>query len=260
MSQYSLDVYMTCNKSNSSIPCYTSLDTLTTRLTDIGNVFILPIVNFYSFILNLLCIIVFTRKKMTGEVNELFFLVSIADFIFAIVCIFLVLARCGVYCSFGYSYILRIYEQFVFLYIGNVCLSFTILIDNYLAFIKLSAFSGKIKKQSFSIRKGKLKIFIVIFIASLVNLPIYVLSRRIKLIGYLIKEDESNLFYLEPLYSVSNIVVKRSIFDYLLFALTIIRGLFLLIFLSILDLIVYIRLKLYMRKKKKNQRDNANCI
>ena len=250
------DLNITCNKLNSSIPCYNSLSTLTSRLTDIGNVFVLPVVNVFSFILNLLCILVFLQKKMTGEVNELFLLVSIADFIFSFICVFLVLARCGFYCSFGYSYILRIYEQFIFLYMGNICLSFTILIDNYLAFIKLSSFSTKLKKQPFSIRTGKLKIFIFLLVASVVNLPIYVLSRRIKLIGYWIKEYG----YLEPLYSVSNIIVKNSIYDYLLFSLTIIRGLFLLIFLSILNFIVYIRLKLYMKKKKLNQRKTGNCI
>jgi hypothetical protein len=258
MSQYINDSNITCN--NNTTACYTSLDTLTTRLTDIGNVFILPIVNVYSFILNLFCIIVFTHKNMSGEVNELLLLVSISDFIFSFICVFLVLARCGIYCSFGYSYILRIYEQYIFLFLGNVCLSFTILIDTYLASIKLAAFSGKLKKTSFSIRKGKFIIFVAIFIASIVNLPIYVLSRKIKLIGYWIKQNQSNFFYLEPLYSVMSIVAKNSIFDYLLFSLTIIRGLFLLVLLSILNTIVYIRLKLYMKKKKANQRKTKNCI
>ena len=103
---------------NTSSICYSSRNEISSRITDIGNVFILPSVNIASLTFNILCVIVFSNKKMTGEVNELSLLISLADVIFSIICAFLVLARCGNFCSFSNSFSIKVYEQFIYLFFG----------------------------------------------------------------------------------------------------------------------------------------------
>ena len=133
--------------------------------------------------------------------------------------------------------------------------------NNYLAFIKILSFSAKIRKKNlFSIRTSKIKILSFILVAFLANLPIYVISRKIKILGYLLQYNE-NKTSIEPLYFVSSILIKNSVMDYFILILTLIRGLLMLFILFISNIIIYLKLKQYLENRKvKNNINKCNIF
>lgn len=190
------------------------------------------------------------NKKLVGETNEILLLISISDFLNNIIRILLMPARCGIYCSIGYSYSMKFYELYIFLLLGNIKLTFVIFLYIYLAFIKLLAFSKKIKKNTFSIKKCKFKIFLAYLVATLVNLPNYLFTRQISHFGYLnIRNSTNHEIDLRPLYNIENTVDKKTVYDELLFALTVFKGFLMIIILLVINLAAFIKLKLYLRKK-----------
>ena len=232
-----------------NLSCYDSIDSLSTRFTDFVNFIILPIINTCSFFTNLVCVIVFLNKKLKGETNQILLLISLADFLGSIFRAAIMQARCGIYCTIGHSYPMKFYELYIFILTGNIRITFVIILYNFLALIKLLAFSTKIRKNSFSIRKNKKEIFIVLLISTLVNLP-YVFTRKITHFGYLnIRNSTNYVIDLQPLYRIESTIDKKSIFDQLLFALTLIKGLLMIIILLMINVVAFIRLKLYLRQK-----------
>jgi hypothetical protein len=238
--------------------CYDSIDSLSSRLTDFGNFFILPILNTYSFFTNLICIIVFLNKKLNGETNQILLLISFSDFINVIFRVLLMPARCGIYCSIGYSYLMKFYELNIFLLLGNILLTFVIFLYIYLAIIKLLSFSKKKRISTFSIRKSKLKICLALLVSTIVNSPNYLFTRNISLIGYLnIRNSTNNVIDLRPLYRVRSAIDPISILDELLFVLTFTKGFLMVIILLIINLTAYIKLKFYLKRKISREKKSS---
>jgi hypothetical protein len=237
--------------------CYESLFNITSRIADLGNVFILPFINTYGIITNTLCIIVFSSKRLKSDIYLFMLLTSISDLIMAISWSLSFIIRCGAYCNFGYNYGAKQYEQIIYYYLGNTCLSFSIFNDLYLAFTKMFSLSNNTSKRTFLIQHRYKIISILITLSILINIPVYLISRKVTFIGYLIVRNDSNnnkindsVIYLKSLYSVKNNFfandVRGRIF---LLILIIIRGLFLLIILATINLIVLYRFKIYIIKK-----------
>ena len=237
-----------------NITCYESLFNITSRIADIGNVFILPFINTYGIIANILCIIVFSSNRLKGEVYLFMLLTSISDLVLALSWLSSFIIRCGVYCNFGYNYGAKKYEQIIYLYLGNTCLSFTIFSDLYLSLTKMFSLSHNMTKRTFLIQYKDRIIFILILLSILINIPIYLISRQVTFIGYLVTKNDQNtndsIIYFKSLYSVKNIYIANDTGGRIfLLILTIMRGLFLLIVLAIINLIVLHKFKIYIIKK-----------
>jgi hypothetical protein len=250
-----------------NLTCYESLYDITSRIADLGNVFILPFINMFGVIANTLCIIVFSSNRFKSEVYVFMLISSICDFILALSWFSSFIIRCGVYCNVGYSYAAKLYEQIIYLYLGNTCLSFTIFNDLYLSFTKLFSLSNKMSKRTYLIQHRNKIIFVLIVVSVLINIPVYLISREVTLIGYLIiRKDQINsndsAIYLKSLYSVkNNFIANDTNGRIFLLILTIMRGLFLLILLAIINIIILYKFKTYIVKKielLKNQRISGN--
>ena len=230
-----------------NFPIYTNLTEITTDYIDIGNTFILPFISVIGIITSLICVIVL--KNINSGVNQYFYLASISDLIFSLINISIGFIRCGSFCSFGYSYVAKIVELYIYNICNNSCLLFSLLIDLAVTIKKLRAFSVKHRLTSkiFVIKQNKTKISIVISISLSVNIIIFALTREVDQFGYY----STNSTLTEMYKIISNNIIKKNYWiEIIVYILTLLRGLFFIIVLFILNFIVLVKYKRYLNKKR----------
>ena len=227
----------------SSISVYESISTLTPLLSDFSNIFILPLIAFYSCINNIICIITFANRRLIKNPTYKYMLyISISDFIYSLINMFIFTIRCGVYCSFGYSYGSKLFETYVYQFLAKVFECSTILADIKLSFIRLDSFKkiNIIKKKFVT-----LHFFIFFLVAIILIAPSSIIFKEVKLFGYLIVEIDnisSNLTMYQSLYSSQSTQIGTNIYvKSIIITLSLIRGLVLLNVLSVINLIVFIK-------------------
>jgi hypothetical protein len=242
---------LTIYNSHKKEKIFESISTLTPLFSDFSNIFILPMIAFYSCINNIICIITFANRRLIKNPTYKYMLyISISDFIYSLINMFIFTIRCGVYCSFGYSYGSKLFETYVYQFLAKVFECSTILADIKLSFIRLDSF----KKTNVHKKKLVKLHFLVFFLAAIFLIaPSAVIFKEVKLFGYLLILNGSNQTTYEPLYLSQSTQLGTNIYvKSIIISLSLIRGLVLLNFLSVINLIVFIKFRIYMNNKKKH--------
>jgi hypothetical protein len=253
------------NSNMSPIKVYDSKDTLSSIVTDVGNVYILPPICLFGIFFNLLSVITLFRSNLKSSIYQFMLINSTCDLVFLSICLLTVIIRCGRFCPYDYSYYSKLYEQYIYLYIGNTILAFGALLDIAVSLQKLASFSSTSKKtkkltlfsklNSFSI---KTKSIVLIILALLLNVPSYLITRNVQLIGYLkvkIDYEQNNpmkVYQLKHLYALlTNDLGRGVLAKFLLFALTVFRSFFLLLLLFIINIIIGYKFNKHIETKKR---------
>lgn len=237
----------------SELKIFRSLDELSEETIDLVNIYVLPAVCLIGIILNFLSIIILVRLRFKTELYKLMLSISISDFLFLLLSIFLVIFRCGRFCPYGYTYISKFYELYFYLYLGNVLLMFVLVINLLICYNRIRSFSSRsVNADSFSFR---CKIFLVLLITCIANIPNYAMTRYVKKIGLLRPlpndtgkkwQHEMQIYSVEPLdFSLIEWV------KILLFVINLARGFILMIILFLLNLIIAIKLRHYIKERVK---------
>jgi hypothetical protein len=243
---------------------FDSTEVFTSKLTDIGNVFILPPICFFGLIANLINIVVILQPEFKGTVYHIMLMNTITDFCFLSIMFFIVIIRCGSLCPYGYTFASKVYEQYIYLFIGNTFLLFGTLHDIYISLARLGSF----KRVSLQNKQQKLDfkwVCVILFVFSLIiNTPSYIITRNVQKVGLLRVNDsddelideqqmQSNITTsYEPIYFVlSNELGRNPFVKTFLFVLIVIRGFFLLIVLFLINLVIAYKYKKYMKKKRR---------
>lgn len=230
---------------------FNSTDFLSTIITDIANVFVLPPLCLIGMLLNLICIIVILQPELKGEIYSFMLFHSICDFIFLLICFFTFIIRCGSFCKHSYTYGAKTYELFIYLFIGNSFLQFDTLIDILVSFNRLNSFSLNYKNPTSSINKFKgfdlkSKCILLIICSLLLNAPSYLITRSVQKIGLLQTQN------YEPIYSIAtNWIGENVLITSLLFILSLSRGFLLLMLLFVLNIIIGCKFKKHMEQKRR---------
>lgn len=229
---------------SSKVITYNSTLNLTTRVADFFNVFILPPICLESLLFNFISILVIIKiKRQTNDKRNIYtfmLLNEIIDFLLSFINVIIVIMRCGALCSYGYSFELKIYEQWIYLFLGNSLALFGTLIEISISINRLRAFNTEQKKRLLSF---KLECFILFILALVINAPVYLVSRSVVLIGVLTTDDSY-------LYSLQNNEIGRNIYVRILTSvLTLLRGFVLLNVLFIINVLVVIKFKHFVQQK-----------
>jgi hypothetical protein len=244
---------------------YLTLSNLSSRVSDIANVFVLPPTCVVGMVLNLLCIICIMQPELKGEVYTFMLIHAVTDFIFLFINTFTFIIRCGVYCDLGYAFLSKAWELYIHLYIGNTFLLFGTLLDIIVSVNRLASFSSTQPKLIVKLNKLDLRVKCVILalISLLANVPSYILTRNVTSIGYLEVITLPTSDVVDSTYQFE-LVSYRQLFqaltnawgkiDYvvtLLFILTLFRGVIPLMFLFIINIVIGYRFKRHMKNKMK---------
>lgn len=238
---------------STDITLFNSTLSLTSRIIDFFNVFILPPICIAGIIFNLFSILVLIKIKceIKDKRNIFTFMLlnEIIDFLLSLINVFIVIMRCGALCSYGYSYELKMYEQIIYLFLGNSLALFGTLIEISISINRLRAFKTEQNKTLVSFR---MEYFVLFVIALAINAPVYLITRSVSSIGVLTTNNST-------LYSVQNNQIGHNFYVKILMSvLTLLRGFVLLNFLFIVNLIIAVKFRSFVRKKHTISSTNQN--
>ena len=171
---------------------------------------------------------------------------SILNFFFCFFCIFLAVDRCGFYCPYGYTYFWKSYELFIYLYICYSILLATQLLQGMIAVNRLLAFSKK-KYKYLSMSANVFRwLGPVVIVASFALYAVNILiNRYVKKFGLVVVSNNT--------YQVLYKVAQRDLPDWfkdVLFLLNVMQNIVLQITLFLIDMLIMIKLVLFIRQKK----------
>lgn len=245
---------------NNKLVLINSTESLSLRSSDFVNVFILPPICLVGIVLNVICIIVVAQKELTGELYSFILFHSICDLIFLFINTFTCIIRCGIYCPYTFAFLSKIWELYFHLFTGNTFLLFGTGLDIVVSFNRLFSFSSTRPKliDKFNKIDLKIKCLILAVISLVANLPSYVITRNVTLIGYLqhfeySSESSSNMtVWYEPLFqALTNPIGKNDFMVAFLFVLTLFRGVIPLFVLFFMNLIIGVKFRSHLKKKRK---------
>ena len=174
-----------------------SVEQFTSRTSDILNLYLIPIINMYNVICYSLATIVLSSKNLKGDINRLFLVFSILGVIAFLISNCLAIVRCGLLCPWGYDYVSKLVEAFVFLYVCRSLELVGVFCQLNILFIKLNAFSTKTRgdqtrfnnNDNFNRRKflTTILIYFVISFSFFIIPALY--DRTIVQVGYLVSNQ-----------------------------------------------------------------------
>ena len=230
---------------------YFSLETLSPRILDVLNVFVLPVVSLFALINSSICLVILSHEKLKGLIYKHLFIDSAASVLYSFSNCFIFLIRCGIYCDLGYNYWSKFYEIYVFIYFGKSIELFIMMIEINLAFYRFFSFTNLHKKQI----PFNIKLILFLFASFSTCIPVCILPRTISQIGYFVTNhtisNETIIHY--PLYVVAKSEIgKNATFGYIILFISILQGVGLLALLVLINLLIVMRLKAFLAHKKES--------
>lgn len=243
---------------NISLPIYYSKENLTTRFFDYSNVYVLPSICIFGLATSLISIIVAvkrddrepsTKANSNKKSFDYILLNSIIDFLFLLIELFVVVVRCGVLCPYGNKYGSKVYEIYIYLYVGYVLATSQLLLSIYIAYDRLSMFSAAASN------KKQMSIFrvysVCLLVSLLANLSPYLLSREVIPLGILRVPGLNSTFYDDLLYVKSfRSEFQTTTANFLLTANLVVKDIFMFVLLTVLNSWLCVKFRSYMKSRK----------
>lgn len=242
---------------NSSIIEIFSKVNLTNRFVDVSNVYVLPLSCFFGILTSILSVFVsLKRDKANAKVFDFIFINSSIDLTFLLIQSFIFVFRCGIFCSFQYTYPSVFYKLYIFLFIGYALVTSQILFNIYVAYDRFRIFSGKL-----TLSQKSFNIYIVYAIcgvtAILTNSITYSITWEVTPFGVFIPEinsTHSELLWTIKLRNEFQIPILKE----LLSTIMVIEYPLLFMILCAVSITVCIRFRLYLKSKQKLIKKNSN--
>ena len=153
---------------------YDTIEGYPNRFNDSLVVYILPIINIYSFCCNVITAMILSKSKLTGDVNQYMLVESIITSIYCLISSFISIIRCGTLCPWGYDYLSKLYELYIFIFVGDSIEFFKFIINLIMSIIKYRSFSIQIRNQPNNKKNFYFILFSTIMISFIINiLPTY---------------------------------------------------------------------------------------
>ena len=193
---------------------YYTLEALSLRLNDTINVYVMPFINIYTLICNLITAIIFSNKKLKGDIYRYILAQSISSSIYFTMSNSLSVTRCGALCPWGYDYYSKLFELYIYLYLGKIIEFFHYLVDLAMCIVKLRSFSIERRTRSTNAQSNTsnnrnfyIMIFLFIISSFVYNILPSFYGRSIIQLGYLvsnktINKNETIMMIERPLFTV----------------------------------------------------------
>lgn len=246
----------------SNLPIYYSKQNLTTLYVDLSNVYLLPSICLFGIVTSFVCILVSCKRDDATNAKSLdyIWLNSLIDFFFLIIESFLFIIRCGMLCPYGYSYVSKLYEVYVYLYAGYILITAQMLLNIQVSYERLQMFSGKL-----NVGKKQLSIFQVFGICTVISvianaLP-YPISREVALLA--VYKPDYNSSYFELLYKRAfRKEFESPAMQNFMTAVYVIKNLVVFFVLCVLSILVCVRFRTYLNSRKQlvKRFDLCKCL
>lgn len=232
-----------------NLTVYYSLDALSERVSDYSNVYVLPTICFLGILTNALTILVAVDKKIrSSNIFKYIIVMAISDIVYMLSQSPLFIIRCGTLCPYGYSRLAKMYELYVFWFVGYSIISFQFLLDmsisieRLIIFFKVNANSRQFANMFYR----RCLLFLVIGI--ILNIPGNILSMEVEPLGILQRNNNTNddvLLYakfVKPSYETPSLELMLTI-------VALLKEPLLVVLLCLLNILVMFKFKQHMKRK-----------
>jgi hypothetical protein len=237
-----------------SLPVYYSKDSFTIRFADYSYVYVIPVICFFGISTNSANCIVTIRVKKGDHMINYILINSAIDFLFLWTEFFVFIGRCGTLCSFGYSYLAKLYELYFFLYLGHVLMTFQVIYNLIMTVERLMMFSSK-RSSSLAAaakKKEKVKLLLIALLigALLLNAPIYLMAKEITEMG--VYKINGTLLQEEILYArTTRRVFSTNVFKTILAVILILKNPVFYLIYGLINVLVLIKFHQFINKKNR---------
>ena len=111
-------------------------DTTLNTFLDFTSTFMFPIISTYDIIINIINIIIFSKKSLKDIIFKYYRINAISNICYLLIVFFLFVARCGVYCTFSKSYPAQLYLYVFYTYIIRYICYFKYMFTNNSQYIQ----------------------------------------------------------------------------------------------------------------------------
>ena len=250
------------DKCQASLPCYSSTEGLTLRVYDYSNFYLLPAICVFGITTSALNVFVLLKTGIAENIHLFMLVGSSSDLLFLLIQVFIAVFRCGVLCPFGYTYASKVYELYVYLYLGYAIVTFAAFVHISVSIDRIRLFSHSRTLPTrfhFAVRCA-----ILFAVSAVLVMPGYALAREIVPLGVLVKTYGSgNQTYktYETLYtkSMSANWLQPAI-QVFLTVLSVAKGPALIALVLFVDIIVIIKFNVHLKKKLKLAKGECKTV
>jgi hypothetical protein len=225
---------------------YYSKQQLTTPFADYSNVYPLPITCTLGILANLISTLVALKVQHKDLMMKYILINSALDFLFLQTQFFSFLIRCGTLCPYGFAYISKLIENYIYWFIGYDIITFQAIFNLFMTLERLSLFShSQQNKYQRFLSKISLKWIVVVFLslAVLVNTPFYLVIHEIRPLG--LQNESQEILYSTFVRSWDNEWVRIVIT-----ILTLLKSPILIVLTGVINVVVVVKFKKFLRKKE----------
>jgi hypothetical protein len=242
---------------NSSLPIVDSKVNLSSRFFDYSNVYFLPITCSFGLLTSILCLLA-SYKKDASNANLMtyIFINSTIDFLFVLTQLFSFIIRCGILCPYGYAYLSKQYEIYIFWFVGYSLINMQVFFNTFVAYNRLKAFSSKSIQQTSNFYRP---LILFALIAIVLNTISYPLDYDAKAFAIFMP----NPYTTELLYQSSfRDEFQTTALQDIIFVCLALKDPFMYLFFCFMNLLVVLRYRKYVKNRRylvKNTR-SSKCI
>ena len=168
---------------------YDSFEKTSSRSSDIVHTFILPVVAFFGVCTSALSIIVLINTKLSNNIHLYMLIGSSIDLAFLLTKVFVFIFRCGAFCTFSFSYEARLYELYIYNFVGYLFSKFKALVDMSVSIDRILSFSNKKTPRKNERLFFGLRCLLLFILAAIVLIPDQIISRVVNPFGVLVKSE-----------------------------------------------------------------------
>ena len=246
-----------------NLPFYNSTESLTLRLYDYSNMYVLPAICLFGIITGCINIFILAKTRIKENIHLYMLIGAASDTAFLLTQVFIGFFRCGTLCPYGYQYGWKFYELYIYLYIGYAIVTFSALVDISVSIDRILLFSsnGKVGTRT----RFLIRCVVLFLVSAILVLPDYALAREIVPKGILIHAHTTSD---NQIYCTYEILYTKTMkkdwlqpgFQVFLTVLSLAKGPALIALVFIVDVIVIIRFNSHLKKKRAITKSMQFCL
>ena len=235
-----------------TISAYTlAVNSFLNNFIDFCTTFIVPIICAYGVVANILNYLVFSNRELKDITFKYYLINAVSNSIYLLICFFLFVARCGVYCSFASTYSAQFYLLYIYTYFKGIFAILTICNQIIVSIYRLLIV---INKPTQLFNNYKIIVFVLLIFSAIFYSPLLFtkfinesITNVTTVINGTIKSKITQRYS-----NVNNFIGNSDVGKWLIiFVITIMRGFFSLAVILMLGIVTLIKLNQHIKNVEK---------
>lgn len=239
---------------NISLPIFYSKEKISSRFFDFSNILILPAVCLFGLFTSSTCMLgSYKHDESNSRILNYIFLNSLVDFFFLLTQFWSFIIRCGAVCPYGYTYISKVFEIYIYSFLGYTLVNSQAIFSILVSFDRFKMFSSLNPNQT-NLYRSYFLCFLISIGLNFLSIPLIYTIHEFAV--YIPSPNKTEVLY-RP--AIRNEFESRVIHDLLAAFLTV-KDPFMYLIFGFINVVVVIKFQKYVnRKKSLTEFNNQRC-